>query len=218
MRPCATTWDAEMSAAEHGLLCRLLSEGDWHDRHLEVGTAAGGTLAAMMNCYEPGKRPQFVVVDPMAYFPDQPAIVRQNLTRHGLTADDVDFRVGTTVELLPAAESARQTFDFMLIDGCHRLSWVMQDLKWTRLLNVGGVVCLHDYAPKHQGVVCAVDRFLARHPHYSEIARADSLIAIRKDREAPQLEVGWSDEWYARLRSVPLAIERKWNRLKRNAA
>ena len=42
----------------------LLRAADLKGPHLEIGTAAGKTLKAMMLAYNEGSRPPFVVVDP----------------------------------------------------------------------------------------------------------------------------------------------------------
>jgi predicted O-methyltransferase YrrM len=217
MRRCATTLEAEMTGDEHRLLLETLRSLGRRGRHLEIGTAAGGTLCAMLGAFADGQPPPFVVVDPMQYFPDQLATVQRNLSDHGLDPSAVDFRLGTSAELLPAATSADDAFDFILIDGCHKIRSVMTDLKWTRLLNVGGVVCFHDYTPKHRGVWLAVNRFLATHRNYEVIGQADTLLVVRKTAPSARPEVSLADEWYAQAWYLPLQLERKWQRLRRAA-
>ena len=94
MRASATTLEPEISAGELARVVTLLRAGQLKGRHLEIGTAAGGTLKELMRAYPDGERPPFVVVDPMTYFPDQLAKVRRNLAAAGLDPDRVDFRVG----------------------------------------------------------------------------------------------------------------------------
>ncbi|OYW22698.1 MAG: hypothetical protein B7Z55_04335, partial [Planctomycetales bacterium 12-60-4] len=79
MRACATTLAAEMTPAEHELLLATLRGLGGHGLHLEIGTAAGGTLCAMLGAFSDASRPPFVVVDPMRYFPQQLDLVRKNL-------------------------------------------------------------------------------------------------------------------------------------------
>ncbi len=217
MRRCATTLEAEMTAAEHDLLCQTLQNLGRSGQHLEIGTAAGGTLCAMLGSFPGSKRPPFVVVDPMSYFPNQLQLVQQNLQNHGLSPEAVDFRVGTSADAFPAAVQRQESFDFMLIDGCHKIRSVMTDLKWTRLLAVGGIVCFHDYTPEHRGVWLAVNRFLSRHPHYQQVAQADSLLVVKKTAHHARPEVSAADELYARAWYLPLQIERKWKKLRRAA-
>jgi len=221
MRRCATTLEAEMTAAEHEFLLHTILHERFRGKHLEIGTAAGGTLLRMMHCYEDACRPDFVVVDPMKYFPDQLNTVRRNLRDHQLDPERVDFRLQTSIDAFAEAAARKEQFDFMLIDGCHKVMAVMQDLRWTRLLNVGGIVCLHDYTWQHKGVFLAVNRFLASHPNYAVIGRADSLIAIRKQRPSPHPEVTRANHIYSMLLYLPLQVERKikkHSRARRHAA
>lgn len=217
MRRCATTLEAEMTAAEHNLLCQTLRELGRTGRHLEIGTAAGGTLCTMLQTFPEQQRPPFVVVDPMQYFPNQLELVRKNLADHGLDPQAVEFRVGTSASVLPEAAARNDAFDFILIDGCHKIRSVTTDLKWTRLLNVGGVVCFHDYTTQLRGVWLAVNRFLQQHPNYERVAQADSLLVVRKTAASPQPEVSAADELYARAWYLPLQIERKWRKFRKAA-
>ena len=146
MRNCATTLEAEMTTEEHDFLLELIRDRQFTGQHLEVGTAAGGTLCAMMKSFAEQSRPQFVVVDRMTYFPDQMETVRQNLQNHQLDPDTLDFRVATSAAAFAAAEKSGDRFDFILLDGNHKILAVMADLRWTRLLNPGGIICLHDYS------------------------------------------------------------------------
>jgi predicted O-methyltransferase YrrM len=217
MPRCATTLEAEMTPAEHALLLRMLHDAPGAGKALEIGTAAGGTLCAMLGSFPAHERPPFVVVDPMGYFPRQLDLVQQNLRDHGIDPAGVDFRVATSAVAFPPAESRQETFRFMLIDGCHKIRSVTQDLKWTRLLAAGGIVCFHDFVPKHRGVWLAVRRFLQRHPHYEIVDQADSLLAVRKDATSPRAEVSTWDVLYADAWYLPLQVERKWQKFRRAA-
>jgi len=209
MRPCASTLEAEMTPEEHAFLLRLLEAERLPGPHLEIGTAAGGTLAAMMRCFGDADRPPFVVVDRMTYFPDQLETVRRNLQEHGLRADDVDFRVATSAAALREATRRRERFDFMLIDASHKILSVTADLRWTRLLSPGGILCLHDYCQRFPGVVRPVDRFLARHGNYARLGRAGSLLAVRKLCASMRREVGPLDRAHSLLWYLPLEVRRK---------
>lgn len=214
MRRCETTLEAEMTPEESAYLRELLTASRRGGPHLEVGTAAGGTLCHMMACYPNTARPRFVVVDSMNYFPQQAEIVRNNLTQHGLPADTVDFRISASDHAFQEATRRGDKFDFMLIDACHKIRAVTNDLKWTRLLNVNGLVCLHDYTAKFPGVMLAADRFLARNSNYEVAGQAGSLLAIRKTAESSRREVSLSDSAFGLIMSLPLAMERKfrkWN-------
>lgn len=217
MPRCATTLEAEMTPAEHALLLKTLRESGRTGRHLEIGTAAGGTLCVMLGAFPESSRPPFAVVDPMQYFANQLDSVRKNLRDHGFDPAQIDFRVATSQVAFLDADTRQETFDFMLIDGCHKIRSVMTDLKWTRLLSVNGVVCFHDFTPKHRGVWLAVNRFLSRHPNYEPVAQADSLLVVRKTAASVTPEVTPADELFALAWYLPLQIERKWQRLRKVA-
>jgi len=217
MPRCASTLEAEMTAAEHELLLKTLRELGRAGTHLEIGTAAGGTLCAMLGAFPTDRRPPFAVVDPMSYFPQQLDAVRRNLRDHGFDPATIDFRVATSQVAFQDAENRGEAFDFLLIDGCHKIRSVMTDLKWTRRLSVGGVVCFHDMTPRHRGVWLAVNRFLARHPNYERVAQADSLLVVRKAAASTTPEIDATDEWYARAWYLPLQVERKWQRFRKAA-
>jgi predicted O-methyltransferase YrrM len=217
MRRCATTREAEMTPAEHELLRQTLRQQGPLGKHLEIGTAAGGTLCAMLESFPDGQRPQFVVVDPMTYFPQQRSVVVENLKDHGLDPKQVDFRITTSSVAFERASLQHESFSFMLIDGCHKIRSVTTDLKWTRLLESGGIVCFHDMTPQHRGVWLAVRRFLNRHPEYERVAQADSLLVVRKRQAASQTEVSPLCEWYAAAWYLPLQFERKWQRWRKAA-
>ena len=217
MRQCATSVAAEMSPAEHQLLIPSLVTLAGRRRHLEIGTAAGGTLCAMLQAFPTERRPDFVVVDPMRYFPNQQQTINRNLTDHQLDPSRVDFRAMTSKEAFPIASEHNEEFDFILVDGCHRIESVTQDLKWTRLLAPGGLVCFHDYSPNFPGVKMPVDRLVGKHPNYVIEGLADSLLVIRKTAESRSAEVDFSDQCFAQFWSVPQRVSRKLNRWKRAA-
>jgi len=180
MRASSTTLAPEISGNELARLVALLRAERFRGAHLEIGTAAGGTLRELMRAYPDETRPRFVVVDPMTYFPDQFAKVRRNLGDAGLDPGCVDFRVAKSWPALGRATRAGETFSFIFVDGAHKLRYVTEDLGWAGLLEPGGVVCFHDYGPAERGVMMAVDRFLARHPNYAAVDRVERLLIVRK--------------------------------------
>ncbi len=187
-------------------LLRLLRQSEFSGRHLEIGTAAGGTLKEMMRCYPAEKRPRFVVIDPMTYFPDQLEKVKRNLSSAGVDPDEVEFRIGKSWPAFHAAKKAGETYSFMFIDGSHKLAHVTEDLAWTSLLETGGIVCLHDYEPKFMGVVMATDRFLKQNPNYEKIAHEERLVALKKKSASIQNEVSVWDLQRARLLNFYLQL------------
>jgi predicted O-methyltransferase YrrM len=180
MRASATTLEPEVSKNELARLVALLRAERFTGAHLEIGTAAGGTLRELMAAYPDATRPRFVVVDPMTYFPDQLAKVRRNLADAGLDPDRVDFRVAKSRPALGLAKRAGETFSFIFVDGAHKIRYVTEDLAWAGLLEPGGIVCFHDYGPAERGVMMAVDRFLARHRNYAVVDRVERLLIVRK--------------------------------------
>jgi hypothetical protein len=206
-RPSATTLKPEMSGEELSALRRWLQGAGLRGRHLEVGTAAGGTLCYMLDCYAPERRPPFSVVDTMSYFANQFDIVKQNLREHGLSPEGVDFRIASSRDAFAAAEAAGERFDFMLVDASHKIRHVMADLRWLRLLAVGGLACFHDYGTRFKGVTWPVDRFLGRHPHFRRVELAGSLLCVRRETESDRREVGALDLVWANAWSLPLQWE-----------
>ena len=194
--------DEELSGLRDWLQMSKLAE-----RCLEVGTAAGGTLCYMMKCFEADERPEFTVVDTMAYFANQHGIVHENLQKNGLDPGQVQFHVMTSVAAFAREEKAGSRFDFILVDASHKIRHVMEDLHWLRLLNVGGLACFHDYAPRFKGVRWPVDRFLRRNPHFSRVGLAGSLLCVRRDATASRPEVTALDRSWALIWSPLLQLD-----------
>ncbi len=94
----------------------------------------------------------------------------------------------------------------------------MADLRWMRLLNVGGIACFHDYADKFPGVKLSIDRFLSRYKNYEKIELADTLLAIRKTAPCETLEVSTLDRAYSVMMYLPLEVRRKINKSKKQKA
>jgi predicted O-methyltransferase YrrM len=195
-----------MTDAQVEYLTRLIASEDLPGPHLEVGTASGMTLAQMICALPTPHDPAFVVVDNMRYFPDQMRVVRANLERHGVDPDQVEFRVGDSGEIFKAAARAGDSFDFMVIDASHRIRKVTDDLRWTRLLRPGGLVCLHDYHLDFPGVVKSVDRFLTQYPNYERAKQVGGLLVLRKAGPSPRLEISAADRRWAAMWRVRFKI------------
>jgi hypothetical protein len=147
---------SEISPAEMMGMKEVLRRSHFNGNHLEIGTAAGGTLKEIINCYvEP--RPNFFVIDPMTYFPNQFEKICQNLRSANIDPKVVTYWKGTSAQFLKSYETRDKSFDFIFIDGNHAHYFVMLDLAWCDRLSVGGVVCLHDNSPAHPGVGWAVN-------------------------------------------------------------
>ncbi len=207
-RISSVTLTPELSSEELAALTDFAKKSNRGGLYLEIGTAAGGTLCEMMQCFTDVERPRFVVVDPMNYFPNQLEIVGENLRQHGLDPARVDFRVFPSTVAFPAAEAGAEAYDFMLIDGAHKIRHVTWDLRWLRLLKVGGIVCLHDYADRHKGVKWSADRLLKKHPNYRREKLAVNLLVLRKTAPSATPEIRPGDELWATLMSPILQLER----------
>jgi predicted O-methyltransferase YrrM len=192
MRPSAINTESEFRPAELAALQALLQSAQLRGTHLEVGTAAGGTLRELLLCYTP-PRPRFVAVDSFQYFPRQKEIVADNLRSAGIDPGDVDLRAMDSESALAAAAAAGEQFDFILIDANHQARHVISDLRWASLLRPGGYLCLHDYGPKFPGVTWAADRFLANNRNYRRVSLTDSLLVIQKSEMSRRGEVGTSE-------------------------
>ena len=113
----------------------------------------------------------------------------QNLREHGIDPAGVEFRQTTSAETFAATEQLGETFDFILIDGNHKLRCVTEDLRWTSRLNPGGYVCLHDCLPQFPGVTISSRAFLKRNPNYEVVHHVNSLLVLRKQSASPRPEV-----------------------------
>jgi len=208
MRPCATTLASEITTEEMSFLLKMMTKVPRTGHHLEVGTAAGGTLWQMISAYADSARPPiFCVVDPMAYFPNQYNVVKKNLSDHGIDPNSVDFRVMPSQEALAEAKEQGETFDFIFIDAGHKVRDVMNDFSWSQLLNVGGMICLHDFCPKFRGVMMAAKRFLKKHPNYQVVGQAGTLLAMEKTAISKSPEVTFSDRLWALSLAPYLQLE-----------
>ena len=216
-RQVASTLAYELSASELDCIRRHLSKPGFDGPCLEVGTAAGGTLCQMMACFTDANRPRFIVVDNLRYFQDQLESVRRNLRQHQLDPAVVDFRECTSAEAFPQAEGANERFGFILIDACHKIRHVTEDLRWARLLRVGGVMCLHDYGGHLRGVTFAVDRFLRRNPNYHRVELEGCLLVLRKTAASATPEITAGDHLWAALLApwlqLQASIAKRWRRL-----
>jgi len=217
VRASATTLAAEISDNELAALKAELKRRRFKGPHLEIGTAAGGTLKELMRSYPDSARPRFVVVDPMRYFSDQPAIVRRNLASAGLDPDRVDFRIGMSWPEFQRAERAGERFSFIFVDGSHKIHHVTEDLAWTRLLEPGGVVCFHDYNRNFPGVVLPVDRFLARYRNYRIVEQVESLLIVEKTAASTEREIGAWDRLRAKVINVFHQLQASARKRKRRA-
>ena len=99
-------------------------------RCLEVGTAYGRTLIHLMSLFEDDRRPPFVVIDPMTYFPGQAAKVRANLVEEGFGDADVRILEMTSARALLELPVEGDPLAFVFVDGDHSERGVRQDLEY----------------------------------------------------------------------------------------
>jgi len=191
MRRCAITLESEISDVERNALLKVLKEFSLKCTHLEIGTAAGGTLCEIYNFYKSTDReiPNFWVVDPMKYFPGQIDIVEDNLISHGVDLSKVRFLRSISSIAINKAFVENPEFDFIFIDGSHKRKYVTQDLIWTRFLKKGGILCAHDYSPKFPGVYKSIDLFLKKYKNYKLISVAETLAIIKKEDITKKSEI-----------------------------
>lgn len=206
-RVTASTLQSEMRPNELETLLKAINSSQLKGRFLEIGTAAGGTLCQMMLNFGDGARPQFVVLDPMRYFTDQLGAVKRNLASHGLPAESVEFKIGQTKDELPKAIAAKETYDFIFIDGNHKIGYVTRDLEWAELLNVGGLLCLHDYDNGTRGVQIPANRFKRRHRNYEVVAQIGSLLILRKTAATRGAEISALDHSLATFLAPFIQLE-----------
>lgn len=207
MRSCAITLNPELTEEELSFVLDIIHKAHFAGKHIEIGTAAGGTLCRMMKTFKNHERPPFVVVDPMTYFEDQLNIVKKNLQNNGLSASEVDFRVKKSSEAFKEASQKGEFFEFIFIDASHKIHHVTDDLRWTRLLKKGGIVCIHDYQTE-KGVTIAVNRFIKKQANYTEVGRVGSLIALKKAAESVKCEVSLLDRLWSRIIGLFLQSKR----------
>jgi predicted O-methyltransferase YrrM len=199
MRQCATTLESEIPDVEMESLLDALRQQKLEGKHLEIGTAAGGTLCRLNRFYRDdlGRSPPFVVVDPLKYFPQQFDTVCQNLEKHAIEPKEIEFLQSTSKEAFISVAVDPPELDFILVDGNHKIRYVTEDLRWARFLRPGGLLCLHDYTAQFPGVYLSVRRLLRKHPNYKVISQVESLLILQKTSASKHPEISASDRLWA---------------------
>tara|TARA_A100001015_G_C14813434_1_gene641733 strand:- start:469 stop:774 length:306 start_codon:yes stop_codon:yes gene_type:complete len=70
---------------------------------------------------------------------------------------------------------------------------VTSDFRWAAFLNCGGILAIHDYSEKFQGVFRSANRFLRKNSNYKVISHSQSLLILQKKEESKTEEVTSSD-------------------------
>lgn len=213
MKSSKLSGDPEMTNAELALLVSELSSAANASREkakiLEIGTAAGGTLVRMLGAIPREEHGRVGVIDPFNYFEDHLGRFRKNLTDNGYDPGTIDIRVGYSKDELKKSVERGDRFDFILFDASHKLYHTTQELRWMKLLVVGGLAAFHDYKQsKWPGVKIAVDKFLSRNPNYRIKSGADSLLVIEKTAPTTKTEVPLTTLITARIHSIIMRQKR----------
>ena len=184
MRECAQTRESELSQQALDALVTELKNRKFSGNHLEIGTAAGGTLKTILGMYSDlhQKIGQFFVVDPMTYFPDQYQIVVENIKSNPkIQLEKVEFIQMKSDEAFRSIQGkAISQLDFILIDGAHKIKYVAQDVRWVDRLNQGGLLCFDDYHAGFDGVDYVVDKIVLESGLFKQVFYVDRLLCLEK--------------------------------------
>ncbi|EBA02613.1 hypothetical protein RB2150_00599 [Rhodobacterales bacterium HTCC2150] len=195
----------------------MLKNSNFSAAHMEIGTAAGGTLKELIGCYPLGRAPQFIVIDPLSYFPDQLNKIKKNLISAEIDPESVDFWEGTTTDFVNANKSKNLELDFLFIDADHRHHPVLVDLGWAAKVSKGGYICFHDDRPKFPGVGWAIRRFLKKNSNYNYVSKTDSLVIVQKKTAAPNVNISKFDIYEGAIRwsfgRLLESLAKKWRRI-----
>lgn len=179
MRTSSISLESEMTPVELSALVELISQKGFRGKHLEIGTAAGGTFCKMFLAAT--HNPEFAVIDTFEYFPNQLEAFCENLRKHGIDRKKIDIRRSTSSIAYLKSKKTCERFDFILIDGSHKFFYLNQDLRWANLLNSGGVFAIHDYSINFESVKKPVDYFIRKNLNYKEEFLKGSLLVLKKN-------------------------------------
>ena len=224
MRNCASTLESEITRLEMNSILNVLLKKKFVGTHLEIGTAAGGTLCQIISCYQKmGYIPPFMVIDPMKYFPFQFEKICKNLEDYSINPSSVEFIKCTSREAY-LKKHVKETFlDFILVDGSHKIRYVTQDLMWSNYLRTGGILCAHDYSPDYPGVYSSINRFLDKNKNYKILSQVDNLLIIEKNKpnQPGKLGVSFGDlvraTALAPLFQLKASLKKRFKKLNLNA-
>ena len=180
MRAFAETFESELGLDALEALKRTIRTSDLKGLHVEIGTAAGGTIREIISSYEDELDcPDFLVVDPMNYFPNQLETVRKNLS--GLhAAGKVQFIVETGGRAYKLFQKDSRAISFLLIDGSHKVKYVCQDAQWINHVEVGGLVCFDDFDCGFIGVDWVVKRYVLPTGCFEHLGYHGRLLLLRR--------------------------------------
>ena len=214
MRECSYTLSSEMAPEEISEILKFITLHKPKGTHLEIGTAAGGTLCEILKHYRYTLKldqPDFIVVDPLKYFDRQYEKICENFQNHSLTLDNIVFEKKKSNEALK--EKKFNSLALLIIDSNHKINHFVDDLRYTRFLKKNGLLIIHDYSDKFKGVKMPMDLFLDRYKNYTILSRVKSLLIVQKMNETNGSEVKSLDRILAHI--FGLVIQLKTSTIKR---
>jgi predicted O-methyltransferase YrrM len=168
---------------------------------VEIGSFCGVTskvLAWHLREYVPGA--QLFCIDPFETEKEHTAYYRERFTEKHLGFDfeemfdkNVKDFSDVVVKIKGYSDTAElpETLspDFLFIDGDHSFEGVKHDiLRYVPMVNVGGYICFHDFAPGRSGVLRALLETIWPAPnnlYYQLRAHENSLLVLQKVAETP---------------------------------
>ena len=205
IRESALTLESEMSDDEVSSIRNVIYDSKLNGIHVEIGTAAGGTLCEILKCYQNELKvepPQFIVVDPLTYFENQYEKILINLQNNGLSKNNITFEKNKSSVAFRNLSVHAGEIDFILIDGNHKINHFVGDLRFSRYLRAGGLLLIHDYSNNFKGIHSATNIFLDRYRNYEVLSHVDSLIILRKKTVKNTQEVSVIDQFMSELVNV----------------
>ena len=191
-RESAITLNSEMTVAEVSSIRNAIKDSKLTGLHIEIGTAAGGTLCEILKCYQNELKvepPPFIIIDPLTYFDDQYEKICLNLKNNGLSQNNITFEKNKSSVAFGNLSAHAGEIDFILIDGNHKINHFVGDLRFSRYLRAGGLLLIHDYSDNFKGIHSATKNFLDRYRNYEVLSHVDSLLILRKKSISNSLEI-----------------------------
>ena len=191
-RESAITLKSEMTDAEVYSIKNAIKDSKLTGLHIEIGTAAGGTMCEILKCYQNELKvvsPQFIIIDPLTYFDDQYEKICLNLKNNGLSQNNITFEKSKSSVAFRNLSAHAGEIDFILIDGNHKVNHFVGDLRFSRYLKAGGLLLIHDYSKGFKGIHSATNDFLSRYTNYEVLSHVDCLLILRKKSISNSLEI-----------------------------
>lgn len=147
----------QISLGESRALGELVAALEGPGPIVEIGTLFGWSTRVMVLFKDPERK--LITVDSFEWNPFMlPAAVHQEATRKAL--GEATERYGVEVLSQDKAEFYR-TYSgpppaLVFLDAIHSYEETAKDIQWATAAGAA-VICLHDYSPKHPGVMRAVD-------------------------------------------------------------